>query len=97
MRGSPLSSARWQHVRARVLDRDSHTCQIRGDGCTIVATTVDHIDARSDGGAMFELTNLRAACAHCNYSRHHAARIAPLLRRRGYTYRHSTAPTTTRL
>jgi 5-methylcytosine-specific restriction endonuclease McrA len=97
MRHSPLSTARWQRTRVCVLDRDGHTCQIAGPGCTIVATTVDHVVARSDGGAVFDPANLRAACQHCNASREHPARIAGLMRHMGYTYRVSTAPTHTRM
>lgn len=96
-RDARLHTQAWRRVRARVLDRDGWACQIKAPGCTIVATTVDHVTARSDGGAVFDPGNLRAACADCNYSRHHPARIAGLMRRRGYTYRVSTAPTRTRL
>ena len=58
----------WRTVRALVLARDGHACQIRLDGCTGTATNVDHIVPRADGGS-HDPSNLRAACEHCNKSR----------------------------
>ena len=87
----------WQRVRLRVLDRDGWTCQLRGPGCTLVAGTVDHIRALSEGGDPYDPANLRAACRHCNYSRHHPARIAHFLAAKGFTYRNTQAPRETRL
>jgi 5-methylcytosine-specific restriction protein A len=49
-----------------VLDRDNNRCQIGGPRCTIHATEVDHIVPRADGGALFDVTNMRAACKRCN-------------------------------
>jgi len=96
-RDPALATAQWRRVRRRVLDRDAWTCQIRGPGCTLAATTVDHVRALSDGGAPYDPGNLRAACRHCNYSRFHIARVRHLLARHGYTYRNTQAPTETRL
>lgn len=81
-----MSSARWRALRQRILMRDAGVCRIRGSGCTGIANTVDHIIPISEGGAMFDPANLRAACAHCNYSRHHPTRFR---RRRAtrFTYR----------
>lgn len=56
----------YRRLRLLVLDRDRHECQIRGPRCTRYATQVDHIVARCDGGAVYDPTNLRAACAACN-------------------------------
>jgi len=56
-------------LRLWILDRDRLTCQIRGPRCTHAATCVDHIVARADGGAVWDPTNLRAACQTCNGSR----------------------------
>lgn len=92
-----LARPEWRVVRLQVLVRDAWTCQIRGPGCTLVARTVDHVRALSDGGAPYDPRNLRAACVHCNASRRHPARTAGLLRRLGYTYRNTVAPTETRL
>jgi 5-methylcytosine-specific restriction enzyme A len=62
----PLQSAAWRAFRLRVLARDGHRCQIGGPRCTKVATQVDHRIPRADGGAVFDLANVRAACAACN-------------------------------
>jgi 5-methylcytosine-specific restriction endonuclease McrA len=90
-------SARWRRVRADVLHRDDWQCQIRGPKCQLVATTVDHITALCDGGSPYDPANLRAACTMCNYGRDHGAKHATWLRRAGYTYRNTLAPTETRL
>ena len=58
----------WRTIRRLVLDRDGGVCQIRGEGCTTVATNVDHIVAQADGGS-HDPANLRAACEHCNKAR----------------------------
>lgn len=57
---------RWKTVRRRVLIRDGHTCQINLPGCTLDATTVDHIQPLALGGEWYDEHNLRAACFHCN-------------------------------
>ena len=61
-----LTSPGYRRLRLWVLDRDRHTCRIRGPKCTLVATQVDHITARADGGDLEDPANLRAACATCN-------------------------------
>jgi 5-methylcytosine-specific restriction endonuclease McrA len=61
-----LTSPAWRRLRLLVLDRDRHVCQMRGAGCTQVATCVDHIVARHEGGDMWDPRNLRAACRSCN-------------------------------
>jgi 5-methylcytosine-specific restriction protein A len=63
---SRLTSPAYRQLRQWVLARDRHQCQIRGPNCTHVATQVDHIVARADGGPVFDLANLRAACRTCN-------------------------------
>lgn len=62
------SSRAWRVVRARVLERDDHTCQVAWSGCTVTATHVDHIVPVAHGGTDDE-HNLRAACSRCNLSR----------------------------
>jgi 5-methylcytosine-specific restriction protein A len=61
-----LWTAAYRRLRRLVLDRDRHECQIRGPRCTRYATVVDHIVDRADGGAVYDVENMRAACARCN-------------------------------
>lgn len=74
--GSGGTTHRWRKLRPLVLARDGHTCQINGARCTGTATTVDHITALADGGAMYDPANLRAACLTCNASRAGGTRYA---------------------
>lgn len=64
----------WQKVRKAILERDAHTCQINGPGCTTNATEVDHIVPLLVGGLRLDPTNLRAACKHCNVARSNTMR-----------------------
>jgi 5-methylcytosine-specific restriction endonuclease McrA len=66
MAGDGLHSRTWRRIRLAVLDRDGWRCQIAGPECSSVATCVDHIVPRSEGGAMWDPANLRAACRRCN-------------------------------
>jgi hypothetical protein len=59
----------WRRLRAVVLQRDDYTCQIKIRGCTIRANTVDHILGVEVSGVICDPKYLRAASAHCNYSR----------------------------
>ena len=63
---SLYGTARWRKIRLYVLERDGYECQIHGPTCTLIATLVDHIHPPDKGGAMFDPSNLRAACAGCN-------------------------------
>ena len=56
----------WPKIRENILNRDGYTCQIRGPGCTILATDVDHGDA---GRHIHTPDNLRAACGPCHRQR----------------------------
>lgn len=51
----------WARTRARILERDAHTCY----ACGGEADTVDHIVAKARGGGD-EDTNLAAMCRPCN-------------------------------
>ncbi len=57
----------WADVRAVVLARDGGMCTIRG--CGRLADAVDHIVPWRDGGAWYDLENLRAICTPCNSAR----------------------------
>ena len=58
------STRKWRKIRAYVLDRDAHTCQLRLDGCTTHATRAHHTRDRDIYGDDPEY--LVAACAGCN-------------------------------
>ena len=60
--------AEYDRLRPLVLERDGYRCRLRLPGCTVVASTADHVVPRSAGGRS-TMGNLRAACGHCNSSR----------------------------
>lgn len=62
-------------IRAEVLARDGHRCQIKLAGCTTIATQADHIQPRETAGDGPD--NLRGACAWCNNSRGEPGRADP--------------------
>jgi 5-methylcytosine-specific restriction endonuclease McrA len=71
------STRRWRRLRALVLDRDAHRCQVPVDGgtagnggrvCGAHASHVDHVLPRKHGGSDHP-SNLRAACSSCNLRR----------------------------
>jgi 5-methylcytosine-specific restriction protein A len=68
----------WERTRRYVLERDAYRCQLRHDGCTLVADQVDHIVPLSAGGAELDPRNLRASCGHCNASRGGKASMATI-------------------
>lgn len=57
--------ANWWRLRASVLRRDNHTCQLRDPGCIGHATEVDHAGDRDD----HRPEKLRAACKPCHQLR----------------------------
>ena len=59
------STRRWRTVRARVLKRDP-LCLLVLPGCTTISTTADHILPVARGGDLYDMDNLRGACASCN-------------------------------
>ena len=67
--GSKVYDHRWRRIRLAVLERDGYRCRINGPRCTGLATQVDHIVEVTRGGAMYDPTNLRAACRECNTRR----------------------------
>lgn len=70
----PRGHRRWRKVRAQVLSEEQH-CWLRFDGCTRLATTVDHLITVKEATAMGRLDlvyardNCRAACSRCNRAR----------------------------
>lgn len=69
---SPSSRAtgtsKWRAIRARILERDGHVCQVRLTCHGARATEVDHVVPVSRGGGN-EWSNLRASCSDCNQAR----------------------------
>lgn len=58
----------WQRTVAAVIDAAGGRCQLRLDGCTVRATTADHVLSPRHGGSD-EAWNLRASCGECNETR----------------------------
>jgi 5-methylcytosine-specific restriction endonuclease McrA len=65
---SGTNTSGWRKLRAEILDRDGHQCQIRYPGvCTGRATVVDKITpAATRPDLAHNRANLRAACKPCN-------------------------------
>jgi 5-methylcytosine-specific restriction endonuclease McrA len=56
----------WQRYRAQYL-AEHPMCRIKGKGCEIAASVVDHIKPhRGDMVLFWDQTNHQAACAHCH-------------------------------
>lgn len=68
--------------RMRVLERDSHRCQLRLHGCTGRAVEVDHIVPVAEGGSDHD-SNLHSVCTEC----HRVKSQAEALRGRMRAYR----------
>lgn len=58
------STTTWRRVRALVLERDRHRCQLRLPGCTTIATQVHHTRPRELAGD--DPRWLQAVCQPCN-------------------------------
>jgi 5-methylcytosine-specific restriction endonuclease McrA len=56
-------------MRKAVFDRDGTLCALQLPGCTVTATTVDHIIPVVKGGPLLDPANGRPACGHCNSKR----------------------------
>lgn len=65
-------SRAWRKLRAEILERDGHQCQLGLPGCTVEATEVDHIVGVAAMGvdrnspAAHNPANLQASCHRCN-------------------------------
>lgn len=55
---------------AAVLRNQGRVCALRLEGCTLIATTADHVKPRSTHPHLqYDPSNGRPACSHCNSSR----------------------------
>ncbi len=62
-----LSSARWERVRRRELERAGWRCEKCGKAG---ALEVHHVRELHRGGAPFDLSNLQVLCRPCHLSQH---------------------------
>ena len=60
----------WKTIREQALARDGKRCV----NCGAIATEVDHIVEIQDGGAEFDLSNLRSLCHGCHVKKTTARR-----------------------
>ena len=60
------SRKHWQVIRLHRLALDGYRCQIRLDGCLMIATTVDLDPAVGGNHDLATLGNTRSACAFCH-------------------------------
>lgn len=72
MASNELSSAAWRRARAAVLARET-ICYLCGKpvdkrlpGSSPAGPTVDHLEARSTGGSLYDFSNLHLAHQRCN-------------------------------
>lgn len=59
------NTARWQRIRALKL-RECPLCEYCPSDRRKTATEVDHAKAIEDGGAPFDMANLRSSCKSCH-------------------------------
>lgn len=59
------NTARWQRVRALKL-RECPLCEYCPPARQQTATEVDHFKSIEDGGAPFDMANLRSSCKPCH-------------------------------
>jgi 5-methylcytosine-specific restriction protein A len=76
-RTNKVYGSTWRKVRKQVLERDGYRCLVGMEGCTGIATQVDHITPLAFGGSPYELSNLRGSCAKCNSGRSNKLRRKP--------------------
>lgn len=64
-----LTGSRWRKAAKVYLSRNPF-CVLRLPGCEVLAVTVDHVIPRSKRpDLMYDQSNWRPACRHCNSSR----------------------------
>ncbi len=66
----------WRTLRKRVLQRD-RTCRLQYDGCTVIATEVDHVGDDTDHREQM----LRGVCNPCHVKRTQEQSRAAIRRR----------------
>lgn len=72
----------WRRTRERILDRDQRLCQpCLASGWVTLATEVDHIRPRAEGGRDDD-SNLQAICSACHASKTSAEQARGAARRR---------------
>jgi len=71
-RDARYGSARWRSLREQVIRRDGRRCAVPGcpsDMSERRMTQVDHIVEVRDGGAFWDVSNLRTVCRYHHYSK----------------------------
>lgn len=61
-----ITDRRYRRFRAGILLRDGRRCRYRYDGCTLVATQVEHLVPRSRGGGLYDEGNCYSVCHSCH-------------------------------
>lgn len=61
--------SRWNRVRQHVFEVKGRTCVVQTNCRGARATEIDHLVPWRDGGAWFDIENLRPSCKACNISR----------------------------
>ena len=94
MASKDLSSAAWRRAREAVLARES-ICYLCGrpvdkslPGSSPMGPTVDHLEARANGGSLYDISNLHLAHQICN-SRKSALPLATYRYREALKQEHS--------
>ena len=64
----------WRQVRRQVPNRDEYRCQEQGERCQGIADEIDHIVPWREGGAKYDMANLRASGKRCNVGRANSRR-----------------------
>lgn len=67
-------SVKWGIARARTLNRDGWRCRECGRPGVL---EVHHVKALADGGAPYDLANLRTVCRRCHFNAHRTASAVP--------------------
>lgn len=57
---------RWRALKIRIIARDGGLCHLCG---ALGSDTADHLVTVKDGGAIYDMSNLRAAHRRCNLIR----------------------------